>query len=75
MTLSAVSVHGGRGGRDDVSGDKKGGRPEQAGRVPGLGTRRVALGLFCPTVPTGVPSLPRSPHSWLPTMLLQDIVG
>ena len=45
--------------------------PEQAGRVPGLGTRRVALGLFWPTVPTGVPSWPRSPHSWLPTMLLQ----
>lgn len=35
-----------------------------------LGTSLVALGLFCPTFPTGVPRDPVLPQNWFPLRLL-----
>ena len=43
--------------------------PEQADKDT-LGTRRLALGLFCPTGPTGVPRDPVLPQSCVLAMLL-----
>ncbi len=36
-----------------------------------LGTKRVVLGLFWPTLPTGVPRDPVDPQNWFPLRLLQ----